>query len=93
MTRSESRKALSNLLSPSRSAMASNSTSDTNVPWFIYRGPDGEAVPRDVTHLRVHPSVTVIPAGAFKDRRQLQQVDLPDGLRNLGMGHSSVVGY
>ena len=66
--------------------MASNSTSDTNVTWFIYRGPDGEAVPRDVTHLRVHPSVTVIPAAAFHGRVKLQQVELPDGLRKIWQG-------
>ena len=44
----------------------------TDVTWFLYLGPDGDAaVSMDVTHLRVHPSVTEIPDGAFEFREQL----------------------
>ena len=60
--------------------MASDASDPTVVTWFIYRGVDGEAVPMDATHLRVHPSVTEIPAGTFSGRQQLQQVELPVGL-------------
>ena len=52
-------------------------------PWFLYTGADGEAVPTDVSHLRVHPSVTAIPAEAFQGRRQLQYVYLPEGLQTI----------
>ena len=45
---------------------------------YIYNGVD--RVPNDVTHVRVDPSVTVIPQLAFADRRELEQVDLPEGL-------------
>ena len=45
---------------------------------YIYNGVD--EVPEDVTHVRVDPSVTVIPAEAFKDRGSLELVDLQEGL-------------
>ena len=45
---------------------------------FIYNGVGG--VPMNVIHVRVDPSVTVIPAEAFKNRRQLEVVELPEGL-------------
>jgi len=45
---------------------------------YIYNGVD--EVPMNVIHVRVHPSVTVIPAEAFKNRRQLEVVELPEGL-------------
>ena len=43
---------------------------------YIYNGVD--RVPRDVTHVRVDQSVTVIPDRAFNVRRQLVEVDLPE---------------
>jgi len=43
--------------------MADNSNNDTEV--FVYT--EGIEVPEDVVRVRVHPSVTVIPRGAFKE--------------------------
>jgi len=46
---------------------------------YVYNGEDG--VPRDITHIRVDPSVTIIPNGAFKNRcPKLVEVELPEGL-------------
>jgi len=49
---------------------------------FVYNGVD--EVPEDVAHVRVDPSVTVIPQSAFYNRRQLEQVELPEGLIRIG---------
>ena len=53
----------------------------SSITWFLYEGDDVEPVPIDATHVRVHPSLTSIPPGAFRDRTQLQRVDLPDGVQ------------
>ena len=50
---------------------------------YIYNGV-GE-VPYSVTHVRVDPSVTVIPQRAFQYRRQLVEVELPEGLIRIGV--------
>ena len=52
-----------------------------NTSVYIYNGV-GE-VPEDVTHVRVDPSVTFIPASAFEDREQLEEVELPEGLLTI----------
>ena len=49
---------------------------------YIYNGVD--EVPEDVTHVRVDPSVTVIPDRAFRDRQELAVVELPEGLIRIG---------
>ena len=49
-----------------------------NISVYIYNGV-GE-VPMDVTHVRVDPSVTVIPERAFESRPELVDVELPEGL-------------
>ena len=49
---------------------------------YIYNGVDD--VPNDVTHVRVDPSVTVIPDNAFKRRESLVDIDLPEGLIRIG---------
>ena len=49
---------------------------DINV--YIYNGVD--VVPRDVTHIRVESSVTIIPEGAFAHRYLLEDIKLPEGL-------------
>ena len=64
--------------------MASDASGATDVAWFLYTGPDGEAVPWGVTHLRIHPSVTVIPSHAFCNRSRLKCVELPEGLQKIG---------
>ena len=45
---------------------------------YIYNGV-GE-VPEDVTRVRVDSSVTIIPAQAFEDHVELEEVELPEGL-------------
>ena len=47
---------------------------------FVYHGREGEDVPRDVIHVRVHPSVKVIRAKAFASRIRLISVEFRDGL-------------
>ena len=47
---------------------------------FVYHGREGEDVPQDVIHVRVHPSVKVIRARAFVWRCRLISVELHDGL-------------
>jgi len=43
-------------------------------------------IPRDVTHVRFHPSVTKIRNGAFEERTELREVILNDDLREIGDG-------
>ena len=49
---------------------------------YVYNGVD--EVPMNVTHVRVDPSVTVIPDDAFRSCKKLEQVDLPEGLIQIG---------
>ena len=49
---------------------------------FIYTA--GSIVPDDVVRVRVHPSITVIPREAFKYQNKLKEVDLPEGLLEIG---------
>ena len=49
---------------------------------FVYV--EGAVVPDYVVRARVDPSVTVIPAEAFRDRVQLMEVQLPEGLLEIG---------
>ncbi len=46
---------------------------------FVYLGGD-QRVPRDVTHIRVHKSVKIIPASAFRNCRNLVSIELHDGV-------------
>ena len=41
-------------------------------------------VPRDVIRCRVHPSVTIIPADAFLNLTKLEDVELYEGLLEVG---------
>ena len=50
---------------------------------FVYMGGD-MVVPQDVARVRVHPSVTVIPDKAFYKRIYLNQVELCEGLVEIG---------
>jgi hypothetical protein len=53
---------------------------------FVYHGREGEDVPRDVIHVRVHPSVRVICTKAFLWRSWLISVELHDGLEVIEKG-------
>ena len=56
------------------------STNNTEV--FVYT--EGAALPRDVVHVRVHPSVTIIPENAFYQCHQMRSVELSEGLLEIG---------
>jgi hypothetical protein len=51
---------------------------------FVYTGPGGERPPRDIARARVDPSVTSIPARAFYGRKKLTEVELWEGLVEIG---------
>jgi hypothetical protein len=59
-----------------------SSTTDTEV--FIYTGEEGLEAPRDVVRVLVDPSVMSIPANAFKARKKLAEVELCEGLVEIG---------
>ena len=49
---------------------------------FIYT--TGSIVPRDVVRVRVHPSVTDISEKAFMNCHKLKEVELSEGLLEIG---------
>jgi hypothetical protein len=51
---------------------------------FVYTGERGADVPQDVVRVRVDPSVTSIPAEAFYERRELVEVELSEGVVEIG---------
>jgi hypothetical protein len=51
-----------------------NTMNDDDV--FVYMGEGGATVPEHVVHVRVHPTVTVIPEKAFYNRQRLEKVAL-----------------
>ena len=55
---------------------------NSNTDVFIYT--EGAVVPDDVVRVRVHPSVTVIPERAFDYRKKLKEVELCEGLLEIG---------
>jgi len=56
--------------------------SSSNTDVFLYT--EGMVVPDDVVRVRVHPSVTVIPDEAFHERKKLEEVELCEGLVEIG---------
>ena len=50
---------------------------------FVYMGGD-MVVPMDVVRAQVHPSVTVIPARAFFCHNKLEEIELCEGLTEIG---------
>jgi hypothetical protein len=60
------------------------SSNPTDAEVFVYTGTGGAAVPRDVVRIWVDPSVTSIPAGAFEGRKKLAEVELCEGLVEIG---------
>jgi len=57
-----------------------NNNNDDGV--FVYT--EGVVVPSDVVRVRVHPSVTVIPEEVFYRRKKLKEVELCEGLLEIG---------
>jgi hypothetical protein len=53
---------------------------------FVYTGEVGASIPHDVVRVRVDPSVTSILYEAFRGRRKLAEVELCEGLVEIGSG-------
>eukprot|EP00984_Skeletonema_dohrnii_P021174 scaffold10510_cov84-Skeletonema_dohrnii-CCMP3373.AAC.8 len=53
--------------------------------WYIYTGRDGDIAPRHVTRVRIHESVTVIPAHAFSNNRNIVEVVCDVGVETVGL--------
>ena len=51
---------------------------------FVYTGPGEERPPQNVVRIRVDPSVALIPARAFEGRKKLAEVELCEGLVEIG---------
>jgi hypothetical protein len=51
---------------------------------FVYTGSNAAEVPKDVTYIRVDPSVKELDARVFKGRGRLAEVELPQGLETIG---------
>ena len=66
--------------SPSTDNIAAT-TGDTSI--YIYKGDDNVEVPKDVTHIKVDSSVTIISQNAFKDLTSLISIELPKGLTRI----------
>jgi hypothetical protein len=52
---------------------------------FIYTGARGERVPDNVVRALVNPSVTLIPVRAFNQRKKLTEVELCEGIVEIGL--------
>jgi hypothetical protein len=62
------------------------SAEDRNPEVFVYMGEGGAVVPQDVVRVRVDPSVTSIHRQAFHGRKKLAEVELCEGLNEIGDG-------
>ena len=66
--------------------MSSTHQTSTDTDVFVYTGDGGAEVPDDVVRVLVDPSVTSIPANAFCRRNKLTEVELCEGLVEIGEG-------
>jgi hypothetical protein len=55
-----------------------------NADVFVYTGEGGVPAPHDVVRVLVDPSVTSIPARAFYERKKLTEVELCEGVVEIG---------
>eukprot|EP00985_Skeletonema_marinoi_P022797 scaffold14744_cov98-Skeletonema_marinoi.AAC.4 len=51
--------------------------------YYIFTGRDGDVVPRDVTRIRIHKSLTVIPRRAFYCRSNIEEVVCDVGIETI----------
>ena len=65
--------------------MAASNINNNAEGVFVYMGEGEPRVPDDVVHVRVHPSVTVIPYEAFKACTKLEVAELCEGLLEIGI--------
>ncbi len=56
---------------------------DNNFTRYIYRGEEGEIIPRDATHIFVDKSVTVILRRAFQWHRNIIEVICHDNVEKI----------
>jgi hypothetical protein len=61
-----------------------DSATNDEVQVFVYTGPNGESPPKNVVRVQVDPSVTSIPYRAFDRREKLSEVELCEGLVEIG---------
>ena len=57
---------------------------NSSIKWFIYVGQPNSEIPRNVTHVRIDPSVKIIPADAFRNCQQLVELVICEGLEQIG---------
>ena len=62
------------------------SSNAINADVFAYTGEGGAVIPQNVVRVMVDPSVTSIPAQAFFQRKKLAEVELCEGLVEIGNG-------
>ena len=60
------------------------SAGGSNAEVFVYTGPGGVDVPQYVVRVRIDSSVTSIPEEAFYERKKLTEVELSEGLVEIG---------
>ena len=63
-----------------------NEHATTAIRPFIYTGQGKEDIPRDVTHVKVDPSVKAIRFQAFRGCSRLRTVNLGKALEEIGVG-------
>eukprot|EP00985_Skeletonema_marinoi_P023730 scaffold15942_cov74-Skeletonema_marinoi.AAC.6 len=51
--------------------------------YYTFTGRDGEVIPPGATRVRIHESLTVIPARAFQYRRSIEEVDCHDRVKTV----------
>eukprot|EP00984_Skeletonema_dohrnii_P034419 scaffold33552_cov128-Skeletonema_dohrnii-CCMP3373.AAC.5 len=51
--------------------------------WYTYCGRDDEVIPPGEIRVRIHESLTVIPARAFKWNRHIEEVECHDGVKTV----------
>ena len=69
-------------VTPSATTEVGSNATDAEV--FVYTGEGGAAIPQNVVSVLVDPSVTSIPANAFDGRKKLAEVELCEGVVEIG---------
>eukprot|EP00985_Skeletonema_marinoi_P003545 scaffold1533_cov83-Skeletonema_marinoi.AAC.1 len=51
--------------------------------WYTFTGREGEIIPPGVTRVRIHESLTVIPARAFRGNGNIEELDCHDDVKTV----------
>jgi len=51
--------------------------------WYTFTGREGEIIPRSATRVRIHESLTVIPAEAFQGNRNIEELECHDRVKTV----------